>query len=203
MNDQYQGAMSPQEIAQMLQQRWLSGQGRVTQLPGTPAESTRKYYKRHKGYDFGVNAGTPIYAPADVEVLGAGQQGGYGNRLSVYDPQQQTTAYLSHLSKIAVAPGTYQKGALLGYTGGVPGAPGAGNTTGAHLDIEYYPGRVAWGGSTPATTLMSTNNPQNYAQQLLARARQQYGDNIMAVASNPEQLQQWKDLGYNIQKITV
>lgn len=197
--------MSPTEIAQQLQQEWLGGQGRITQLPGRAAPSTRKFYQTHKGYDFGVNAGTPIYAPYNLEVTGAGLSGGYGNRLAVYNPEKNQTAYLSHLSDIAVQPGSYQQGALLGYTGGVPGSYGAGNTTGAHLDIELYGGRQAFNPTGQAVTPQAQAQPniQGYAQQLLERARQQYGGNFVGVTSDPNKFSGYDTNRYKVRRIAI
>ena len=45
-----------------------------------------------------------------------------------------------HMSKVAVSQGEQvMPGSLLGETGGQPGTPGAGPSTGPHLHFEYYP----------------------------------------------------------------
>lgn len=191
------GNLSPTEIARMLQEEWLKGQGTITQLPGKAAPSVQKYYSTHKGYDIGVPQGTPVYAPAKVEVLGAGLDGGYGQRLAAYLADRNQTAYLSHLSQIAVQPGTYEAGTLLGYTGGNPGSYGAGNTTGAHIDFELASGR----GSAPQHTAPAYNIG-DYAQKLLQTARQR-NPQVVAISSDPAKLEEMRKRGLQIVKMTI
>lgn len=194
--------MKPSEIAEMLRKQWLGDQGAVTQLPGPASASTKKFYSTHKGTDIGVNAGTPIYAPSNLEILGKfADNTGYGNRLAAYDPRADTTYLLSHLSKYNDVGGNVPQGTVLAYTGGIPGSPGAGNTTGAHLDIETYKGRYLPTAGSSAPT--STVNPQGYAQRMMDLARQQYGDKIVGVASSPEQLQKYVTGNRKLIKISI
>lgn len=111
---------------------------RVSQYPGIPAASTRKFYKRHKGVDYATPAGTPITVPFKANLAYQGQQRGYGNRTAVTNPETGKTYFFSHLSKMLPLPQTMGVGTTIGYTGGVPGASGAGWTTGAHVDVEAY-----------------------------------------------------------------
>lgn len=202
--DNNQQPLSPTEIAQKLQQEWLAGQGRVTQLPGTPAASTRKFYNRHKGYDIGVKAGTPVYAPSNLQVKDMGVQGGYGRRLAAYDPNSGQTYYLSHLSDVA-SQGDVSAGSILGYTGGTPGSYGAGNTTGAHIDFEIGSGDAPPSFAQQIAQQANTANQTtgaNYSQQLLQRARQQ-NPNIRGIARDPNKLREAAGPNAKIVKITL
>lgn len=191
--------MTVNEIAERLREQWLGGKGTVTQLPGPASDATKKFYSTHKGVDIGVNEGTPIVAPSNLDILGKiSDNTGYGNRLATYDPRTDTTYLLSHLSKYADVNGNIPQGTVLGYTGGTPGTAGAGNTTGAHLDIETYKGRYL---PTAGTPRASNYNLGDYAKQIMSLAQQKYGNKVVGVASSPEQLQKYMKNGRKIVKI--
>ncbi|CAH8237269.1 Peptidase M23 [Vibrio aestuarianus] len=87
--------------------------------------------KVHRGQDFAVNTGTPIYAPADgvVEVTRASNKGS-GNFLRLQHSYGFTSSY-SHLQKFAVKGGDFvQKGDLIAYSGNT------GLSSGPHLHYE-------------------------------------------------------------------
>ncbi len=91
----------------------------------------------HKGIDIGIAQGTPLKAPFDGIVVSAGQKGGYGGLVIIKHGNGQETRY-AHLSQINVSAGDRIKaGQVFALSGGTPGTPGAGNTTGAHLHFEY------------------------------------------------------------------
>ncbi|MBL4238325.1 M23 family metallopeptidase [Vibrio fluvialis] len=117
----------------------------LTQIPsGAPVHNARissGYGKRvhpvtgqvkfHRGQDFAVNTGTPVYAPADgvVEVTRASSKGS-GNFLRLQHSYGFTSSY-SHLQKFAVRSGDFiQKGDLIGYSGN------SGLSSGPHLHYE-------------------------------------------------------------------
>ncbi|CAH8193206.1 Peptidase M23 [Vibrio aestuarianus] len=117
----------------------------LTQIPsGAPVHNARissGYGKRvhpvtgavkvHRGQDFAVNTGTPIYAPADgvVEVTRASNKGS-GNFLRLQHSYGFTSSY-SHLQKFAVKGGDFvQKGDLIAYSGNT------GLSSGPHLHYE-------------------------------------------------------------------
>ncbi|WP_083201081.1 peptidoglycan DD-metalloendopeptidase family protein [Marinomonas spartinae] len=117
----------------------------LTQIPsGSPVKSARissGYGKRvhpitrkitfHRGQDFAVNTGTPVYAPADgtVEVIRPGNKGS-GNFLRLQHSYGFSSSY-SHLSKFAVKRGDFvSKGDLIGYSGS------SGLSSGPHLHYE-------------------------------------------------------------------
>lgn len=117
----------------------------LTQIPsGAPVHNARissGYGKRkhpitgkiktHRGQDFAVNTGTPIYAPADgvVEVTRPSNKGS-GNFLRLQHSYGFSSSY-SHLKKFAVKRGNFvQKGDLIGYSGN------SGLSSGPHLHYE-------------------------------------------------------------------
>lgn len=117
----------------------------LTQIPsGPPVHNARissEYGKRthpitrevkyHRGQDFAVNIGTPIYAPADgvVEVTRASNQGS-GNFLRLQHAYGFSSSY-SHMQKFSVKSGDFvQKGDLVGYSGN------SGLSSGPHLHYE-------------------------------------------------------------------
>ncbi|WGV98481.1 M23 family metallopeptidase [Vibrio sp. YMD68] len=117
----------------------------LTQIPsGPPVHNARissGYGKRkhpvtgsikmHRGQDFAVNTGTPVYAPADgvVEVTRSSQKGS-GNFLRLQHSYGFTSSY-SHLNKFLVKSGDFvQKGDLIAHSGN------SGLSSGPHLHYE-------------------------------------------------------------------
>lgn len=108
---------------------------------------TRKR-KMHRGLDFAVKKGTPIYATADgvVETVRSSQKG-YGNFIRLQHAFGFTSSY-SHLKSFAVRHGDFvTKGDLIAYSGNT------GLSSGPHLHYEVrFVGRalnpqpfVQWG----------------------------------------------------------
>jgi hypothetical protein len=176
--------MTPQEMADQINQWYFGGQGRVTQLPGKAAPSTQKFYSTHKGTDFAMPAGSRINTEG-LQYLNSGIYGGYGQRLAAYDPRRDMTVYFSHLSGVKPNGAGFEA-----FTGGVPGTYGAGNTTGAHVDVEYAKGRqpLNFAQMIQRTYPKNTNYRQMSSQDILGLARKKYGNKVIAVASNPKRL---------------
>ncbi|MGR5061339.1 M23 family metallopeptidase [Photobacterium sp. DNB22_13_2] len=85
----------------------------------------------HRGLDFAVNTGTPIYAPADgvVETIRPSNEGS-GNFLRLQHTFGFSSSY-SHLQKFAVKSGDFvNKGDLIAYSGN------SGLSSGPHLHYE-------------------------------------------------------------------
>lgn len=117
----------------------------LTQIPsGSPVNNARisSHYgsrthpvtgkkRMHRGTDYAVNTGTPIYAPADgvVEVVRPSKKGS-GNFLRVQHSYGFSSSY-SHLNKFAVKSGEFvKKGDLIAYSGN------SGLSSGPHLHYE-------------------------------------------------------------------
>ena len=97
---------------------------------------------RHKGIDYGVSSGTPVYACLDGKVITAAtQQTGYGRHVRIQHPDGAVSIY-GHLTKILVSVGdAVTAGQEIGKSGGDPkdGIDGDGFSTGAHLHWEIRP----------------------------------------------------------------
>jgi murein DD-endopeptidase MepM/ murein hydrolase activator NlpD len=90
------------------------------------------YERMHRGLDFRAGYGSPIVAVADGTVVRAGWAGGYGNQVRLNHAGGLSTSY-SHMSRIAVAPGSHvRQGQVIGYIGAT------GLATGPHLHFETY-----------------------------------------------------------------
>jgi murein DD-endopeptidase MepM/ murein hydrolase activator NlpD len=95
------------------------------------------YARMHRGIDFRAAYGTPILAVSDGNVASAGWAGGYGRQVRLSHAGGLGTSY-SHMSRIAVAPGTrVRQGQVIGYVGST------GLSTGPHLHFETYRGGAA------------------------------------------------------------
>jgi murein DD-endopeptidase MepM/ murein hydrolase activator NlpD len=88
------------------------------------------YTRMHKGVDFGVPTGTPIYAAGDGVIEYAGWAGGYGRFVKIRHNPHMETAY-GHMSRIAATQGeSVRQGQVIGYVGMT------GDATGPHLHYE-------------------------------------------------------------------
>lgn len=102
---------------------------------GSKFGAQRDGYK-HQGIDLPVAQGTPVFATQDGQVIFASNAGAYGNLVKINHGAGTETRY-GHLSRFAVEDGaSVKKGDIIGYSGGKPGTPGAGRSTGAHLHYE-------------------------------------------------------------------
>ncbi|MDO8583812.1 MAG: peptidoglycan DD-metalloendopeptidase family protein [bacterium] len=90
----------------------------------------------HPGTDVPTPVGTPIRAAAGGYVAWTKVGKQYGNYIMIVHPGNIATVY-AHLSRFAVSGDTYvDRGDIIGYSGGQPGMPGAGLSTGPHLHFE-------------------------------------------------------------------
>jgi murein DD-endopeptidase MepM/ murein hydrolase activator NlpD len=110
-----------------------------------PLNITSNYGMRssgmHRGSDLRAVPGTTIYINKPGTVIFAGNRNpnGWGNMVEIQHDDGYITRY-AHLSRIDVSTNdTVKVGDLIGLTGGEPGAPGSGNSRGAHLHWEWLP----------------------------------------------------------------
>jgi len=100
----------------------------------------RRFGMVHNAIDIPAPQGTPIRNPYNGTVTKVQDGGAKGiSYMIVSHDNGLSTVYL-HLSGFAVSAGAYVvEGQTIGYTGGIPGTPGAGwLTTGAHLHFEVW-----------------------------------------------------------------
>lgn len=114
--------------------------GPVTTRYGEPSDPIAGSHK-HRGVDIGVFK-TPIYQPV-AGTVNFQQWGTFGWWVVIKadkqsDDEEQLYVVLAHMSQQKLdLQGTHQEaGTLLGVSGGVPGEPGAGTSTGAHIHFE-------------------------------------------------------------------
>jgi len=96
--------------------------------------------KMHWGVDYGTPQGTKLSLKKPGKVIETTVPA-IGNNGAIYIQHDDgsKSRYL-HMSAVAVSPGErVEAGGFLGETGGQPGTPGAGPTSGPHLHFEYYP----------------------------------------------------------------
>ena len=193
-----------QQIADEIQRDFLAGKGRVTQLPGKAAPEVQKFYKYHKGYDYGTTEGTPITPSFAGEATDMGVVPGYGRRILVKNPATGQSYYVSHLSGVNFNTPNYkfQAGTPIGLTGGVPGKYGAGSSTGAPVDIELANGTPNY--QQLISKSLNTISKPFSINNLLSAVKQKYGNSISAVSMNKAKLQALANkTGAKLVKITV
>lgn len=104
--------------------------------PFGPRKGGANMSSNHKGIDFGVREGTSITSTHDGIVKEVGNGGGYGNYVLIQHANG-TTARYAHLRQILVSRNQkVSAGQQIGRSGGTPGTPGAGHSTGPHLHFE-------------------------------------------------------------------
>ena len=92
----------------------------------------------HQGVDLAVPENTQVLAIGSGTIKSAGLKGGYGNTVEI-EHDDGTSSLYAHLSKITKGLTVNTRvgaGTEIGRSGGVPGTPGAGHSTGAHLHLE-------------------------------------------------------------------
>lgn len=95
---------------------------------------------RHAGVDIPIPVGSRVGAAAAGTIIEAGTLPGYGNVIIIDHGRGVTTRY-AHLSKLMAREGEFvDQGERIGLSGGARGAPGSGNSRGAHLHYEVRQG---------------------------------------------------------------
>lgn len=89
----------------------------------------------HTGVDFACPAGTPAQSISDGTISKISLDPMLGENIRVKADAGREWVY-GHLSQVDVTYGQHvSSGDVIGLTGGVPGAPGAGHSTGTHIHI--------------------------------------------------------------------
>lgn len=142
---------------------WPLPYRRITAYFHDPTYPYRKYFE-HNAIDIGCPQGTPIHAPAAGYVART-RNAGYGyNYITLIHTENLQTRF-GHVSAFAVSEGEFVKaGQIVGYSGGMPGTPGAGYlTTGPHLHFEVRIGSEKLDEeSGEIYTFWQAVNPVNY-----------------------------------------
>lgn len=105
-------------------------------------EQHRKDGSISPGIDFLMPVGTPVFAPAAGTLRLSTNSGGYGN-LATIIRDNGDAVHLAHLSELDWTKNGQRisVGTIVGKSGGKPGTPGAGNSTGPHLHIDVLTAR--------------------------------------------------------------
>jgi murein DD-endopeptidase MepM/ murein hydrolase activator NlpD len=86
----------------------------------------------HTGLDFAAPLGSPVRAVGDGEIIEAGYDGPYGNKI-VIRHEDGTETWYCHLSGYERRSGYVAAGTTIGYVGST------GNSSGPHLHLEVHP----------------------------------------------------------------
>lgn len=90
----------------------------------------------HRGVDIPAAVGTKVGAAAAGTIIEVGNDpGGYGNFV-IIDHGRGTTTRYAHLLSISKRSGRVEAGETFALSGGARGAPGSGNSRGAHVHYE-------------------------------------------------------------------
>lgn len=146
----------PQKYAGNL--RWPVDAGIVS------SEFGARWGKQHKGIDIAADAGEPVYAIADADVIYAGDGlRGYGNVVILRHDAQMTSLY-AHNSELKVHQGDHvTQGTLISLLGNT------GHSTGPHVHFEIREGDTA---INPRTLLPPSKLAEAGGQRLgIASAR--------------------------------
>ena len=121
----------------------------------------QRWGKLHGGIDIGTPTGTYVGLSVPVEIVYAGNHGGYGNVIDAWAPSLGLQFRLAHLSRIMVSKGqVVAAGTALGLTGGGLNDPGRGSSTGPHLHFEVD-------NKKNGTTYGGLGDPSPYVQYII------------------------------------
>lgn len=119
----------------------LSGRRQITAGFHDP-EYPFRYLFEHSGLDLRAEMGSAVGAAAPGIVAVARRGRLYGNYIIILHGNKLATVY-AHLSQIRVEPDqVVQRGETIGLSGGRPGHPGAGLSSGPHLHFEVRAGGI-------------------------------------------------------------
>lgn len=114
---------------------WPVVNPRITATFHDPTYPFRHLFE-HSGLDMAIPQGSTLRAAAPGYVAWARTGRSYGNYIMIVHSNGVATLY-AHLSQMHVTTDQFvQRGEVIGATGGLPGTPGAGLSTGPHLHFE-------------------------------------------------------------------
>lgn len=144
--DQEVVALQQQLEKKLSEAEQLGGALTVLSWPVDPIEGITAYFHdptypfrylfEHPGVDVRASQGTPVAAAASGYVAWVRSTRLYGNNIMIIHSGGFATLY-AHLSQFRINEDTFVKrGEIIGLSGGMPGTPGAGFSTGPHLHFE-------------------------------------------------------------------
>jgi len=113
--------------------------GWAAPLDTIDADRASRPHHTYAAWDYGTGVGTPVYAMTDGTIANATPDDGArcGGTVSLTTASEGARITYCHLSDVFVDRGDrVDAGEMVGLTGGAPGAPGAGRSTGAHLHLQ-------------------------------------------------------------------
>jgi murein DD-endopeptidase MepM/ murein hydrolase activator NlpD len=118
------------------------GVGHVSQRFGENPKLYAPYgLAGHNGMDYGVVVGTEVRSPIYGTVIEVHDEGSVGYGLHVVITNEKCGVVLAHFSRVlARVDMEVLPGMIIGFSGGAPGAPGAGHSTGPHVHMGFWIG---------------------------------------------------------------
>lgn len=112
--------------------RWVSPLNNSYRITAGFGSSGRLWANGHTGVDLAAASGSEVVSLSRGEIVFAGWDGSYGQRVAVQH-WDGTTSWYCHLSRIVQYSGTVEPGTVIGRVGST------GNSTGPHLHLEIHP----------------------------------------------------------------
>lgn len=131
MEQQRREAAAAAARAEREAKRWLAPVSSYRITAGFGAGGSM-WSSRHTGLDFAADMGDEVYALSSGEIIFAGYDGPYGNKIVVRH-WDGTEVWYCHLSRFDLRSGEVKPGEVIGRVGST------GNSTGPHLHLEVHP----------------------------------------------------------------
>jgi murein DD-endopeptidase MepM/ murein hydrolase activator NlpD len=132
VEQQRQEAAEAAARAEREAKRWVNPLGGSYRITAGFGSTGRMWSRGHEGIDLAAPQGTEVRALSRGEIIFAGWDGPYGQRVAVRH-WDGTVSWYAHLSRIVQEGGTVEPGTVIGRVGST------GNSTGPHLHLEIRP----------------------------------------------------------------